>query len=213
MWLSLSIISFVVVIGSILFLGLTVINTAKNTWNKAIDSIENYESDLSDSRKYLIDEDYPNEQILLLQSFEADSLKAMVPDKFYTNFGFRDYYRYPLVYPYALECVDDTEFGYLIIDNTDSIIPNIQKDEINSHLGTLLHISRFSFDQNYLVYISDTLEFPEYMGNGKYTLFTFSDQSTDVLYDEEELNKKLDEIAFKGSRDFITISEYDMLFY
>jgi hypothetical protein len=54
-------------------------------------------------------------------SFYIDSLKKVdfengatnVPKTFYTYWGFRDYYRLPLTYPFSIHCIEELDNGQL----------------------------------------------------------------------------------------------------
>ncbi len=64
-----------------------------------------------DPREYTIDEDHPNPQVELLKSYvPAERLPTINPG-YYTYFGFRDLWRFPLVYPYSIQTIDTVNYG------------------------------------------------------------------------------------------------------
>jgi len=48
-----------------------------------------------------------------LMSYLDPAVRNRVPTNFYTQEGFRDWWRYPLVYPYSITAIDADDFGSL----------------------------------------------------------------------------------------------------
>jgi hypothetical protein len=80
-----------------------------------------------DPRALLISDDHPNPQVELLKSYvPAETLPTVNPD-YFTYFGFRDWWRWPLVYPYSIHAIDTVDHGRLLdeseVTDNDDIIP------------------------------------------------------------------------------------------
>jgi hypothetical protein len=139
-----------------------------------------------------------NPQIILLKSYTpTEELNEISPD-FYTHFGFRGWWRFPLVYPYGIHAVETLDEGILkderqVVDyekawqESDSILSNIQS---------------FTFDRNYLLAVTDQ----------NFVLFNFDTQEINLFNTMQELTNEAESLNFAGNMKFVTLREYDDLF-
>lgn len=206
-WLIIFIISFATS-------SVTGIYTLTKVVNKTIDKSNEFKESVIDSlaevmnddRTYLVDSSYSNSQIELLKSYELDSLPNKVPASFYTYFGFRDWYRYPLVYPYSMNCVDIRDFGQIY---DESSAADITQDDQGVIQLPVYGITKFAFDNHYLIAeISSQFE----KEKSAYIIFEFKSQQAKEFKTYSDLVEKVKEIEFQGSHDLMTIKEYDALF-
>ncbi len=150
-----------------------------------------------DYRACLLDPAHPNAQVQLLQKYAPEEA-GPVPDDFYTYFGFRDWWRFPLVYPYSIIAVDTTEQGRLARgDGADFRDPNT-----GSRVSGLDGITRLAFDQNLLLVET---------GAG-YRLFAFDTQEVRSYATEEDLWAAAKEQGYQGEPQLITLDAYGSLF-
>ncbi|MFM7023594.1 MAG: hypothetical protein ACKOXB_11520 [Flavobacteriales bacterium] len=187
----------------------TKVGTAVNNTEKKIKNAiaKGLAAALTDNREYLLDTIHPNKQIALLKSYEPDSFKNKVPNKFYTYFGIRDWFRFPLPYPYSIHCLDMRDYGNLY-DERD--ILDISK---NSNEGVSIAISgirNFTYDKNILVGIIEEQYAEE--KNKTYFIFHFASQQTEEFSSLEELKKRTKELKFDGPKKLLNLKEYDSLF-
>lgn len=60
-----------------------------------------------------------------LKGYVDPAARAAIPPDFYTEAGFRDWWRYPLVYPYSVTAIDTPEAGALGREDGGSSAPDI----------------------------------------------------------------------------------------
>ena len=206
-WLGIFIVSLSISLTGIVY-------TVKKLIDKTIDKSYEIRNDaidvlgelLTDERKYLLDSTTKNTQIELLKSYVPDSISKKVPNTFYTHFGFRDSYRFPLVYPYTINCVDAIELGQ-IFDERNAIDITYNDDGVNQL--QIYDITDFTFDSKMLlVKLAPQTDDKEIM----YILFHFDTQETEQMDTYSTLIKKAKSYGFSGSDSLITIKEYDSLF-
>lgn len=141
----------------------------------------------------------------LLKSYEPKAYKGKVPNDFYSYYGIYDFWRYPLVYPYSIVCIDVTDYGSIVSD----------KDKTDFRAGGGIepltgYFDRFILDRNIFVgsrckypFDKDTISYVE-----RYFILSFSDgRQTDVA-GKKNLVKKLKELNFTGDTTFLTIRDY-----
>ena len=141
----------------------------------------------------------------LIRQYEPSIYKGTVPKAFYTNRGAFDWWRFPLVYPYSIGCIDVTEYGTIYSDKDKT-----NYDEGGSMQPLSDYFNKFMFDKSYFVatrvkspFDSDTVKFVD-----EYFIFSFSNGTSEAVKGADNLRKKLKEIKFSGDTTFITIKDY-----
>ena len=141
----------------------------------------------------------------LLKSYEPNSFKGNVVEEFYKNRGAYDWWRFPLVFPYSIGCIDVTEYGTIYSDRDRK-----NYDEGGSRQPLTNYFDKFIFDKNYFVgtkfrdpFSRDTLKYFE-----QYIIFSFANGTSKEISGKESLYKKLKEIKFSGDTTFMTIKDY-----
>jgi hypothetical protein len=141
-----------------------------------------------------------------LKTYEPSKYKGKVPDGYYTNYGFRDWWRFPLVYPYSITCIDVLDHGILTNDSGKTDFA-----EGNPVVQSSPEFNAFTFDANYFaaeIYqtpgqkASDTLFFIFEFGSGKITKHK----------DLENMNNELEKLKFKGGKEMISTRKYSERF-
>jgi len=142
-----------------------------------------------------------------LRSYEPTAYKGKVPDAFYTYEGQYDWWRFPLVYPYSIDCIDVTDYGAIANDSGKT------KESFEAGGGILYltdYFDKFIFDKNMLVgnrirtpFDKDTSKLVE-----QYFIFSFSTRTSENIEGRQNLTKKLQQLHFNGDTGFITIDEY-----
>lgn len=160
---------------------------------------------MEDSRTYVLGN---NKQVELLKSYTADT----VNEQFYTYFGFRDYYRFPLRYPYAIHCIDLRDNGYLF--NEKDVKHFDQSDNGDIDLG-IPGIKRIAFDQKFLL-IEQQNEVSGKEGSApgelSYLLFEFGKEQARHCKTLEDLVHAAHQKGYAGPDTLMTIEDYDKLF-
>lgn len=85
-----------------------------------------------------------------------DSLKQIaqenddteIPDAFYTYWGFRDYYRLPITFPFSLHCIDDVDNAQLF---NEKWVTDFDRNDNGETALSVSGIHAFAFDKRYLL--------------------------------------------------------------
>lgn len=150
---------------------------------------------------------YKSSQIELLKSYTPDTLRSSVPETFYTYFGFRDWYRYPLVYPYSLNCIDEKNYGTIV---SESGVADIEYDGNGSRNTAVQGIVQFGFNQDYLV--AKCVDHLSTKKDTSYVVFEFKNENSAFYNNTDEFEQALYEINFTGGDSLISVPEYEELF-
>ncbi len=166
-----------------------------------------------DDRSYLMEGDRNYAQLELLQSYEPDSMKGKVDPEFYTYFGYRDWHRFPVTYPYSIQSTDTYEYGVLY---DDSRVVNFKDPNAHDNSESqLFDITRFSFDKNLLLLKiaenrdqAGTTEREKY----KYLIYYFVDGKREEFKTEEEMFVRAEKLGFSGRDSLMSLEEYNEFF-
>ncbi|PZR13166.1 MAG: hypothetical protein DI539_19440 [Flavobacterium psychrophilum] len=140
-----------------------------------------------------------------LKSYEPSIYKGTVPKAFYTHRGIYDWWRFPLVYPYAILCIDVTEYGSICNDKSKTDYDAGGGAEVVSP-----EFDKFIFDRSYFIgskfktpFDKDQTPYFE-----QYFIFSFSKGSIKEVSGKGNLYKLLKEMKFSGDTAFMTINEF-----
>lgn len=138
---------------------------------------------------------------LVIKGFSP--LKVDSTSNYFTYFGFRDWYRWPLVYPYSLNSVDIRDNGFICDESMAKDITSSQDGIDQISLGD---IKRFSF--NSLILIAETGdELPN-----KYKLFNFKTKKISSFKSQEDLQKESEKYGKLISDTLINLEDYSLIF-
>jgi hypothetical protein len=144
--------------------------------------------------------------IYLVKSYEPKIYQGKVPQQYYDNRGAFDFWRYPLVYPYSIGCIDVRDYGNLYSDKDKT-----NYDEGGSIQPLTDYFDKFTFDKSYFVaskckspFDNDTVEVID-----QYFLFSFVTGTSKNIKGWDNLIKELKNIKFRGDTTFMTIREFD----
>lgn len=158
-----------------------------------------------DNRAYILTS---SKQIELLKSYSKDTA---VKDQFYTYFGFRDYYRFPLRYPYSIHCIDLRDNGYLYNEKNVERFDQNDNGEIDLNIPG---IRRLAFDARFLL-LEQQNEVPGTNEHSNSTLYKVFEFDKDTAYPAKSL-KQLFIMArqkgYNGPDTLMTIEQYNSLF-
>jgi hypothetical protein len=139
-------------------------------------------------------------------------LKGLVPAnvlkdvdaEFYTHPGDFDWFRFPLVYPYAIRCIDGPTAGSLTKHDGKSKIADAREDAVQGMGG----LTAFNFDARFLV---------GHMGNKendpKWVLFEFATGKIDSYPDKEELAAAAKARGYTGDMELASVeAQYNACF-
>jgi hypothetical protein len=138
-------------------------------------------------------------QVQLLKSYVPKETLESIDPEFYTYFGFRDWWRFPLVYPYSIHAVDSLDDGYLVDERP---VTDYESDSTNDAVDLFDGIQTFTFDKNYL--LADREK--------DFILFEFKTGKQSSFKTKQELINEAKRLQYAGDFKFMTLQEYDALF-
>lgn len=204
-WLAGAVVSVLCLIFSVYLFTSKVVSTVKNLSNQVEHKLEEKieEMKIQDS-SYHYSSLQTNETVKLLKDFEhINNLQS--PDEFYVYYGYLNYYRMPLSYPYSIHCSDALETGELFNEKNVNEFNSNDNGEISCNISG---IKSFAFDNNIL--ISEM-----YVGKSKpeFIIYQFSTEKQSIqknLKDALKVARK--QFNYRGYDTLITIREYYSLF-
>ncbi|RZJ39223.1 MAG: hypothetical protein EOO18_01340 [Chryseobacterium sp.] len=141
----------------------------------------------------------------LVKSYEPKKFRGKVPQQFYDNRGAFDFWRYPLVYPYSIGCIDVRDYGSIYSDKDKT-----NYDEGGSIQPLTDYFDKFTFDKVHFVatkcrspFDRDTVEISD-----QYFVFSFANGTSKNIKGLGNLKKELKNMKFSGDTTFMTIREY-----
>lgn len=195
-WLIAGIISFLVLLFSIYLFVSKVVHTVKDLGHHVEKKFEESMEDLQKmDSSYQYTKLNTNETVKKLKEFETMNAKVGVPKEFYVYYGFADYYRMPLTYPFSLHCTDVLETASLY--NEEKVTDFNVNDNGEFEVG-LSGITEFAFDSSTLIAKTGSKENP-------FAVFSFTDKEMRM----SQCSSK--EIAFKTARKEYGYRGYDTL--
>ena len=138
-----------------------------------------------------------------LRQAAPDTLRHQVPGDFYSEFGFRDFYRFPLVYPYAIHCIDLPEAGEVINEREVK-----HASDWGGHSVNLPEIKGLRLDPTFL--LGEVAE-PSHPSKA-YFIFHWGSQEVTYVADPTTLWSVADSLGYTGPDQLYTLREYWELF-
>ena len=209
-WLIAVIVSLLILVGSVFFFVRKVMNkvseVGENIGKQFEQSMGNLQNQSNDYHYELLDSANQNSTLAKIKSFETDSIKA--PKEFYVYFGFNDYYRMPLTYPYALHCTDILEKGYLVNEKNVTEFNVSDNGEIECDFK---NITSLAFDNKIL--IAKQMEDIKDNTNVKYIVYDFYSQNkTECGSEKDAFIKARKQFNYNGPDTMVSVLRYYRLF-
>ncbi len=134
-----------------------------------------------------------------LKSYVDPSVQDKVKEEFFTDGGFRDWWRFPLVYPYSITCIDTQEHGSL---ECKGDLPEGWRE-----LEELSQITHLAFDGEYLLvrWIEGTKPLGDPDAQYVYSLCEFRTGKREQFTTREELFEAAKKRGFTGEPVLITV--------
>ncbi len=162
---------------------------------------------LNDSRLYLLEDTCSNPDIKLIK--EESRLKGgSIPNSFYTYFGTSGFARMPLIYPYAIHCLDSKDKGTLV--NEESVVDMETAPEGEENVA--FNISAINYDRNLILMRISSLQNDTNRDLISYILYTVKDKKIKEYKTEVELFKAASKEGYKGEKILISLWDYDARF-
>lgn len=183
------------------------VDKVKDFTHDSLEQFGNYADGLEHSTDSLQYRRATGPQVQLLKSF-TDSTKN-VPEGFYSYFGFQDYYRFPLPYPYSIHCNYYKNNGELY--NELHVVHFDENDNGEIYVGPD-NITRLAFDKNWLLLEQSKTSTRSDKLITHYFLFDLATEKQVEVHTEKDLLKLAKEKGYTGTDTLMTIEAYDRLF-
>jgi len=152
-----------------------------------------------------------NTQLDRIRAMVPDSLKNAVPSDFYEYLGYRDYYRMPLRYPYAIHCIDVFDQGYLFKE--DKVTQFDRNDNGEQDMGISM-IGSIAYDDKFLLielaYQAGGTDQP---APEKYLLFEFDKEAKTSAKSLKKLLELAKRKGYKGPEELTPLEAYHKGFF
>jgi hypothetical protein len=186
------------------------VNTVQNFTENAVTQFENFGDSLSNIES--IDTHQANgtsSQISLLKSYLPENVSGNEPEQFYTYLGFRDYYRYPLRYPYSIHCIDLQENGELYNEANVGRFDENDNGEIYSGIS---NIHKIAFDKSFLLIEQAVTSTRTDKIIYHYILYNLDTEKKEEASSLTKLIQLAKEKGYSGPDTLMTMEEYSRLF-
>lgn len=204
-WLGAGIITLLIMLFSIFLFVHKVVNTVKDLGHHVEKKFEESMDELQKlDTSYKYNDLNTNETLKKLKEFEAVNNETNVPKEFYVYYGFNDYYRMPLTYPFSLHSTDVLETATLYNEE------NVTEFNINDNgeiVTDVIDIEEFAFDNAAII--------AKVMRDNKemYCLHSFTESKMAVFPNKKEAFKAAHkEFGYRGYDTLISVLEYNRLF-
>lgn len=206
-WLIAGIIALLVLLFSIFLFVSKVVNTVKDLGQhveqKFTESMEDLQK-LDSSYKY--NDLNTNETIKKLKEFESMNNETNVPKEFYVYYGFGDYYRMPLTYPFSMHCNDVLETATLYNEENVTEFNVNDNGEVETDISG---ITEFAFDNSALIAKIKASGDKKEMFN----VYSFVGSKMAVFPTMKEAFKTArKDFGYRGYDTLINVLEYNKLF-
>ena len=145
----------------------------------------------------LLAETSESEHIAKLKSYVPTATLKKVPEDFFTYGGYRDWYRFPLVYPYSVHMCDVLTEGQLCKHDGHSSIPDGQEYGMQGAYAALTHLN---FDGKLMVARSND-------AGGTWVLFDFKTGNATTYPSEPALLTAAKAAGYTGDQRLWTLKE------
>lgn len=187
----------------------TTVNNFTETFNNSLVEVTDSLVSKLDSLKTIIYQNNTNKQVIYLKKLSENLANSNTSDAFYGYYGFRDYYRYPLVYPYSLHCIDFIDDAALYDESNVTRFDENNNGELDCNFNG---IKEFDFTKEYLV----TRKLKDYNTRIKkeytYHIFNFRNKEVIQYNSLQEFKKGLKQLKITKEIEFFTLKTYSELF-
>jgi glucan phosphoethanolaminetransferase (alkaline phosphatase superfamily) len=186
------------------------VNAVENLTENAIGQFESFGDSLSKLES--VDQHQANSnsaQIQLLKSYLDPAVLNNEPEEFYSYLGFKDYYRYPLRYPFSIHSNFEQTNGELYNEKNVSRFDENDNGEIYIDID---NINKIAFDKNYLLIEQTTTSTRTDKIIYHYILFDFNKEIQVEAKSLQNLVKLAKQKGYSGTDTLITLRQYNALF-
>jgi hypothetical protein len=205
-WLIAGIVVLVVLLFSIFLFVNKVVHAVKDIGQHVEKKFEEQMEDLQKmDSSYKYNDLNTNQTVKKLKEFETINSKTGVPKEFYVYYGFADYYRMPLTYPYSLHCTDVLETASLF--NEEKVSEFNINDNGEQEVG-LTDITEFAFDNSAIIAKTKSKQ-------NSFSVFSLTDlemRMSQCSSKDQAIKTARKEYGYRGYDTLISVLEYNKLF-
>lgn len=199
--LSISFISFIACVFCIYTFVRKTVNVVDREINAAIETI----GTVTETENGMTPE---QEEKMRERKAEIISYSESSNDSYFTYLGFRDSYRWPLVYPYSINCIDIRDNGFIC---NESKSKDVSEDGNKTTECFIVHdITAFTFNKDVL--IAKTRKSSKSPIGAVYVLFEFENEKVTEFSSYREMVKEANNFGLTHKDTLLTIKEYDLIF-
>jgi len=159
---------------------------------------------LEDNRDYLMNDTCTNKYIKLSKE-ESYKANPTTLDSYFTYFGSTDFYRLPIVYPFAMHSWDSRDYGTLVNEENE---PDI-KYSTGKEENVIFNITHYNFDAKYILIKSAETQTTAENSKYIYLLYDMSKKTSKEFKTETDLIKAAKKAGYKGETELISLYDYD----
>jgi hypothetical protein len=148
-------------------------------------------------------------QIKVLKGYLPANILNKEPEAFYTYSGFKDYYRYPLRYPFSIHCMYSKNNGELY--NEVNVTRFDENDNGEMYSG-ISNINKIAFDKNFLLIEQEVTSTRTDKIINHYILFNFETEKKEEAPSLSKLFQIAKEKGYAGPDTLMTLAQYHLLF-
>ncbi|MES2763829.1 MAG: hypothetical protein V4677_16560 [Bacteroidota bacterium] len=185
------------------------VNAVQNFTENTISQIDSFSDSLKNNSIDRYEINNSSAQVKLLKSYLPADMVNNEPEEFYSYVGFKDYYRYPLRYPYSIHCMYTKDNGELY--NESNVIRFDENDNGEIYAG-LSNINRIAFDKNYLLVEQTVTSTRTDKIINHYILYSFETEKKEEASTLSKLLQLAKEKGYTGSDTLLTMERYHSLF-
>lgn len=208
-WLGFFLLSLIGLIICVVITVQKTVNAVSNFTHNTISQFENFSDSLSNYQSTDVHQaNSSSQQIQLLKSYLPADLVNNKPEQFYTYLGFKDYYRYPLIYPFSIHS-NNKENGELY--NELNVTRFDENDNEEIYLG-IDQIHKIAFDKNYLLIEQEINSTRTDKLIYHYILYDFKTDKKEEFSTKSKLLELAKQKGYGGSDTLMTLEHYHSLF-
>lgn len=148
-------------------------------------------------------------QIKVLKSYLPATILNNELEEFYTYAGFKDYYRFPLRYPFSIHCMYSKTNGELY---NEVNVTRFDENDNGENFSGISNINKIAFDKNYLLIEQEVSSTRTDKNILHYLLFDFETEKKEELPNFQKLLQSAKEKGYTGPDSLMTLTQYHQLF-
>lgn len=209
-WLGFFLLSLIGLIICVVMTVQKTVNAVSNFTHNTISQFENFSDSLSNYQSIDVHQaNSSSQQIQLLKGYLPTDIVNNEPEQFYTYLGFKDYYRYPLVYPFSIHSNYQPDRGELY--NELNVTRFDENDNGEMYLG-IDQIHKIAFDKNYLLIEQELNSTRTDKLIYHYMLYDFSINKKEEFSTKFKMLDFAKQKGYTGPDTLMTLKQYNNLF-